>query len=108
MPRIYFRDDNVTANIKQGETLMKACGEEGTSIAFGCRQGRCGTCLTTIVKGNENLAPPDIHEQLTLQAIEAKPGQRLSCQAKVLGDVTVSSPWGKKSSCEQAWFEEER
>lgn len=107
MPRIYFQDDNLAIDIKHGETIMKACGEEGTSIAFGCRQGRCGTCLTTIVKGKENLSPPDLNEQLTLQAIEAKPEQRLSCQTKVLGDVTVASPWGKKSSCEQAWFEGE-
>ncbi len=105
MPRVYFLDDDLTVEIEKGQGLMKACGEEGTSIAFSCRRGQCGTCRTDIVSGAENLSPPEPQELLTLQAIEAKPGQRLACQCKVLGDVTVKSPWGKKRPDDQAWFE---
>jgi ferredoxin len=53
----------------------------------------------------ENLSPPELGEQMTLQVIEAKPHQRLACQCKVLGDVTVKCPWGKRTSIDQAWFE---
>ena len=105
MPRVYFKDDDLFVDVKQGDGLMKACGEEGTSIAFGCRRGQCGTCLTTIVQGEENLSKPELCEQMTLKAIEANPGQRLACQVKVFGDITVANPWGKKTTTEQGWFE---
>ncbi len=106
MPNVHFADDDLTVELQEGERLMKACGEEGTSIMFSCRRGTCGTCITNIMKGAENLSPPEIGEQMTLQVMDAKPNQRLACQCKVNGDVTVASPWGKKLLSEQGWFSE--
>ena len=96
MPRVYFTEDDVVNEIPKHAKIMKACGEEGTSVEFGCRRGVCGTCLITILSGTQNCEPPTVAEQVLLDEIKAKPNQRFACQCAITGDVVVSVPGGKK------------
>ncbi len=65
--------------------LPMACGGSGL----------CATCHVFVEEGSENLSPIEEREQRALNNLtNRKPNSRLSCQARVLGDVTVKIPEG--------------
>jgi len=49
--------------------------------------GLCGTCVVEILEGMENLTPRTKAENSKLKGLS--PTLRLSCQCKLLGDVSV-------------------
>ncbi len=92
MNKITFKDDDLTVEAEEGANLQDVAQTEAASIPFGCEQGICGTCLVTIVEGEENLSDIESVEQETLDAMGSEDHQRLACQCSVEGgDVTVES-----------------
>ena len=86
MPRVTFVDQGKAADFPAGKTLLSIAIEMGVVISHVCGgDGACGTCRIEVVEGAENLTPPNPEE--TYKEIEAP--YRLSCQAKLLGDVVV-------------------
>jgi ferredoxin, 2Fe-2S len=61
---------------------MHACGAKG----------RCTTCKAIIVEGSENFMPLTPAEQKYRQLGALKDNERLSCQAKISGDVVILVP----------------
>ncbi|MBI4406523.1 2Fe-2S iron-sulfur cluster binding domain-containing protein, partial [Candidatus Micrarchaeota archaeon] len=47
MARVTFKNDGIIVEVPPGKNLKDACDENGSSIPFGCRNGVCGTCLST-------------------------------------------------------------
>ncbi|MCB0488990.1 MAG: (2Fe-2S)-binding protein [Cyclobacteriaceae bacterium] len=61
---------------------MHACGAKG----------RCTTCKFSVLSGNENLSEMT-HAEMRYKAVnELKEGQRLACQARVMGDIIIRVP----------------
>ena len=58
-------------------------------IEFDCRRADCGICIVRIRTGTQNLSAPTKAEKDFLQAMHADPDERLACQVRVFGDVTV-------------------
>ncbi|MBI3371334.1 MAG: (2Fe-2S)-binding protein [Betaproteobacteria bacterium] len=48
-------------------------------------RGRCGTCRVHVDSGAQALSPPNAIERRTLARVQAGEGDRLACQARVLG-----------------------
>lgn len=66
--------------------MLSIAGELGVRVSQVCGgDGACGTCRIEIVEGAGGLTPPTPDE--TYKEIE--PPYRLSCQAKLVGDVIV-------------------
>jgi len=61
---------------------MHACGAKG----------RCTTCKMEVVGGIENLNNPTDAEIRYRNAGELMPGERLTCQAKLSGDIIIRVP----------------
>jgi 2Fe-2S ferredoxin len=61
---------------------MHACGAKG----------RCTTCKVIIKEGGENFEPLTHAEQGYMQQGALKPQERLACQAKINGDVSLIAP----------------
>jgi ferredoxin len=57
MPKasITFQDIGVTVTVPAGTRLIEVSEKVGAGITYGCREGECCTCLTSIVSGHENL-----------------------------------------------------
>jgi ferredoxin len=89
MPKVTFKDDDIDVDVDDGANLRDVAMEEGSSIPFGCEQGICGTCLSNIPSGEENLSPAEEQEEETVAAMGGEPGQRLICQCQVHGDVEI-------------------
>jgi len=86
MPRVIFVDEGKSAELPAGKTLLAGALEMGVRISHVCGgDGACGTCRVEVVDGWDHLTPPTPDETYK----ELDPPYRLSCQAKLTGDVIV-------------------
>jgi NAD(P)H-flavin reductase/ferredoxin len=65
-------------------TLLDALNDAGMAVPYSCRAGSCHACLVRCVKGEPLDALPD-----ALDASRRSQGWRLSCQCRVVDDLTV-------------------
>jgi 2Fe-2S ferredoxin len=86
MPRVTFADAEKSAEFPAGKTLLSCAGEMGVVVSHVCGgDGACGTCRIAVIEGWDRLTPPTPDETYK----EIDPPYRLSCQAKLVGDVIV-------------------
>ncbi len=86
MPRVTFADVAKSAEFPAGKTVLSCALAMGVVISHvGGGDGACGTCRIEVVEGKANLTAPTPDE--TYKEIEDP--HRLSCQAKLVGDVIV-------------------
>lgn len=73
-----------TLEVEDGEKIREAAEKLG--VKFSCRNGLCGTCMTEIVKGKENLSELTAQEKV----FHLDEEMRLMCQCKIKsGDVVI-------------------
>lgn len=104
MPRVTFiHSDGKSGEVPQNISLLEAAKQLGFSLNHDCGgNASCSTCLVDVIAGEGHLSEIDFEEQdlLDREAL-TEPYHRLSCQAKVLGDVIVQVPeekWGQTDS----------
>jgi len=86
MPRVIFVDEGKAAEHPAGKTLLSCATEMDVKVSHVCGgDGACGTCRIEVVDGWDHLTPPTPDETYK----EIDPPYRLSCQAKINGDVIV-------------------
>jgi uncharacterized 2Fe-2S/4Fe-4S cluster protein (DUF4445 family) len=85
---VYFKPDGVTAEAREGESLLELAQRSGVAINASCGgEGVCGTCKVHIEKGAVETLPG-----MHLDADEFARGFRLACQSRVTGDLVVAIP----------------
>lgn len=88
--KLTFTDVAITVNIPAGTRIIEVSEKVGSGIIYGCREGDCGTCMTRVEDGVENLSEPSALEAKVLKENLAGRNDRLACQCQVLGgDVKV-------------------
>jgi ferredoxin len=93
MPRITFHNDDLTVEAEPGTTLSLVAFRSEAGLPFGCRSGTCGTCVLTVVEGEEGLDEPGFVEADTLAVCgETEPGRRLGCQI-IVRDADLGVEW---------------
>jgi len=96
MPRVSIEGTAKTFEVKTDDIIYNALSDQGEELPHGCLAGSCGACRVEILQGKENLLPPSVIEQNTIDAlrielkIDSHREIRLSCRAKVSGDVTLN------------------
>jgi CDP-4-dehydro-6-deoxyglucose reductase, E3 len=75
-------------HVEDDETVLEAALREGFSLAYGCRNGACGTCKGKILEGRVDYGQ---HQENTLTETEKARGQALFCVAKPLTDVVIEA-----------------
>lgn len=88
--------------VSKEEILYDALCDRGELLPHGCLSGSCGACRVEVISGADNLVKPGIIESNTIEAvreefvdtrgIESVEGKiiRLSCRARVMGDVVIT------------------
>ncbi len=101
--RVLFLPSGRRGEVARGETLLGAARRLGADVDSACG-GRaiCGRCQVLVQEGNfskegiesspEHVTPPTQAEEKYNRLRGLKPGHRLACQARVLGDVVVDVP----------------
>lgn len=87
--------------VHEGKILFDELELQGLVLPHGCLAGSCGSCRIEILEGAENLSPSGAVETDTVESIKknycdtgrshlvANKEIRLSCRAKVLGDIKI-------------------
>ena len=91
MAKVYIVNDEKEIEVKDGELLGVLDGK--TSILFACHEGVCGSCLTHVLEGAENLETPSDYEKAQLEVMGAQPDQRLLCITKIKGGYVKLKQW---------------
>ncbi len=79
---------------QKGQYLMWVLKEAGLPVASSCRGvGVCARCRVTIIDGEGNLSPRGETELFIAQKNYFSDNERLSCQAQVLGPVTLTATY---------------
>ena len=89
------RDGTLIAEglVQTGTTLLEVAEVLGVDLDHFCGgQCSCGTCRIEVTNGPENLSKPSPKETLVLGPIAASRGDRLACQARVMGDAQITVP----------------
>lgn len=78
------------SNTDNSKSVLDIIHESGTDWMHACgKKGRCTTCKIIVVEGADQLSPIEETEQLLFDAGKLQLGERVACQAKLLGDVKV-------------------
>jgi ferredoxin len=87
-------DKRELVEVQSGKILYDELEAHGLILPHGCLAGSCGSCRIEIIEGAENLAPPGAVEMDTIESLKKNYPEnkviRLSCRAKVLGNVTIA------------------
>lgn len=101
MPRVSIQDTQNQVDVDEGEILYDSLFNRGIVLPHGCLSGSCGACRVEILSDPNQLTPPGVVESNTIEALKdefrttkgeefvKKTVIRLSCRAKVIGDVTI-------------------
>ena len=74
-----LRTEAEEIELADGSAILDAA--ETLGVCFGCQAGNCGSCLTRVTAGMENLGDYSDNEK----AFGLDDGERLMCQCKILG-----------------------
>jgi CDP-4-dehydro-6-deoxyglucose reductase len=84
--RITIKPSNHAFEAEDDETVLEGALREGFVIAYGCRNGACGTCKGKLLEG---LVDYGTYQEATLPESEKAQGYALFCQAKPLSDIVI-------------------
>jgi len=84
--QITIRPSNHVFSANDGETILDAALREGFVIAYGCRNGACGTCKGRLIEGRVDYGA---YQQQALPDPDKKLGMALFCQARPLSDLVI-------------------
>lgn len=84
--QITIKPSNHVFTVNAGETILEAALREGFVIAYGCRNGACGTCKGKVLEGAVDYGK---YQEHALPEAEKKLGLALFCQALPLTDLAI-------------------
>ena len=84
--RITIKPSNHAFETQEDETVLDAALREGFVIAYGCRNGACGTCKGKVMEGTVDYGT---YQESTLTEGDKTQGYALFCQAKPLTDLII-------------------
>ncbi|OAN78634.1 hypothetical protein A8B82_09725 [Sulfitobacter sp. EhC04] len=82
--QVSFVDSGLTANAREGMTLLDVADETEVYIDNACRSGTCGTCLVKLKSGKVRMGTDE-----ALSDDEKEEGYILACQAEPDGNVVL-------------------
>ena len=89
MYKVRFDSEEQELLVGESETFLTIYEKYDSPLMFGCMEGNCGTCKIRVIENSENLSPMELKEKDFLQSIGASEDERLACQCKILGDVSI-------------------
>jgi len=75
--------------IPKDENLLDGVNDKGVDVKWDCKSGVCDTCKVQVLKGMENLPPPNDNEKNMLGDDLIAQGYRLSCQLTAHGPCEI-------------------
>ena len=93
MPKVTFYPSGKSGDIPEGMSLLDASDRLGIELRHDCGGfATCSTCRILVLDGTTHLTEIDLDEENMLEEAALPTPFRLSCQAKVQGEVVVQIP----------------
>jgi len=90
MPKVIFFPAGREGEVPNGISLLDAAEKLGITLRHDCGGfATCSTCRVWVQDGMAHLSEIDLDEENMLEEAALSAPYRLSCQAKILGDVIV-------------------
>jgi|SRR3954471_12585867 ferredoxin len=92
MPKVNLHVDGtiIEKDVKENANLVVLAGiGQFPQLKYGCGMGRCTKCVCQVLKGSEDLAPPNWKEEKML-GDKVNEGYRLTCQFTVQQDIELT------------------
>ena len=94
MHTVRMEPSGTTITVESGTLLLEAVREAGLPVAQSCGGWAiCSWCKMQVLEGMEHLSPIEDAEERLIRREGFAPNERASCQAEVLGDVTVTTKY---------------
>jgi CDP-4-dehydro-6-deoxyglucose reductase len=84
--QVTIKPSNHTFTVAAGETVLEAALREGFVIAYGCRNGACGTCKGRLLAGEVDYGK---YQEHALPEADRASGFALFCRAQPLSDLAI-------------------
>jgi len=84
--KVTIKPSNHEFTVGEGESVLEAALREGFVIAYGCRNGACGTCKGKLLDGRVDYGH---YQEHALPDAEKAAGMALFCQARPLTDIAI-------------------
>ncbi len=85
---IHHKDHTQVLPLRHGLGLQ-VLGKDCKWLEFDCRKADCGICIVRVQEGAEHLSAPTAPEADFLKAMHAAPNERLACQCRAFGPLTL-------------------
>lgn len=93
MPKVTFNPSGKSGEVPEKTSLLEAAERLGVDLAHECGGfATCSTCRVIVEEGPDRLTEIGFDEENMLEVAVLLPPHRLSCQARILGDVVVRIP----------------
>ena len=86
---IIHKNKKETFRLRKGLGFQALGTQSPIPIEFDCRDADCGICIVRVLEGLEQLSDKTYAEADFLKAMHALADERLACQCRIFGDVTV-------------------
>src|SRR5512132_3373214 len=86
--RVTIQPANRELEVVGNEPILAAAIRQGVGLPYGCRDGACGTCKSTLLEGRVVHGP---HQSKALSAEEEAAGLVLTCCARPLTDCVIEA-----------------
>jgi CDP-4-dehydro-6-deoxyglucose reductase len=84
--QVTIRPSGHSFHVQSDETVLVAALREGYGLAYGCRNGACGSCKGKLLEGEIDYGK---HSDTALSADEQARGLALFCVARPLSDIVI-------------------
>ena len=84
--KVTIQNKNLTFDCNAEENILHAALRQGIAMPYGCRGGKCGNCLGTIISGD--ITYPD-GQPVVLTDAEIAANKALFCQAHANSDLLI-------------------
>ena len=84
--QVTIKPNNHVFSVSGDETILDGALREGFNIAYGCRNGACGSCKGKLLEGRVDYGA---YQESALSDSDKQQGYALFCQAKALSDVVI-------------------
>jgi len=90
VPVVSYPARGLRGTCPEGQTILEALWDLGYVIDHACGgNALCGTCCVNVVEGASHLSPLGSGEAEVLRELGVEPPHRLSCQARIHGEIVV-------------------
>ena len=79
-----------TFSVNPDETLIEAASRQGIILPYGCRDGRCGSCIGQVLSGAFEY-DSEHGRQVGISAEQTADGMALFCQARATSDMSIEA-----------------